>query len=988
MTIAKKRVSAALLVLLMFASVLLGAIPARADDVLYESAAEQMNEVIPNVITGSRYTVELTLNITSIQPSPDANIRGVKFVLGQLSKGVDVELWFGYNMVQINDSKWSSGVFQRVDHSLKDLQGKDTKVKLVVSGASFKLYMNDAEICSFTEPSLTPAANSKFYMNQWDTPYVVKEMKISGTADTGGDSGNQGGTVTPAPNPGGTPDLGEVGSNTAAGDDWYYNDFNGGAYNGMNAAEGVESVSFKLDEAYAFNFQLEAVLNVKSIVKDSGRGVKFILRENPLASSEDLELWIGPEHIWVCASSWVGHTGFDFSTYMNRDVTVRIIVKDRSIRLYLDGFEVWSYEDPTFMVGSATQVELGGWDAKYQIKSIRLSPVKEESEEPANELKEEYEYPVPEMGGTKYYVDANASAGGDGKSPETAWNSIQQVNNHGVFLPDDQILFKRGCLWEGVTLQPQGYGVEGHPIIIDAYGEGELPVIDRKGEWVPGGLNSTSAVILKNQSYWTIRNIQVSNQNPVNPGTVEDVVVFSDHAEFPMRNGISIQANYIPGNKKNIVRGIVLENVIFANIDGTQGDEGNCYFYRVENKSAWSGGGALCVRAGDLDSGDCRAYIDGLKVEGCTFRNIGGVGVSTESGWTYYDSFKNVVVRNCRFYNEEDYKATFTGAYIVSAEAPLVEYNSMENMTNGIGFQVCSNAVAQCNTIVDMDGYLHTMSRFMGSAQYWDGCGIDADCRCKGTTIMRSNYIERCYAGSFGFFDYQDTLEAQIIIENNISFNSGRFIYYQCDNGSYSFKIRHNTVVRLADAPYTTDTKIVDIYNSTLGAGKMEVVGNIFYYPDQQVSLELTAGVYNRNAYIGILTCPQDAAAITADPMINLPASMDQTANISFNGSVAGTTSFCDSGLFTYKAGTPCYIGNELICGVDFAVLRGEIEETPEPSVVPTSPEITEPTGEDDTEPEKPSGPNGVVIAVIVVAIVAVLGVAAFFVLKHFGIIK
>ena len=51
--------------------------------------------------------------------------------------------------------------------------------------------------------------------------------------------------------------------------------------------------------------------------------------------------------------------------------------------------------------------------------------------------------------GTTYYVDSNAPGGGNGS--ESPWNSIDQVNNHGAFQPSDQILFKRGCEWDGMA---------------------------------------------------------------------------------------------------------------------------------------------------------------------------------------------------------------------------------------------------------------------------------------------------------------------------------------------------------------------------------------------------------------------------------------------------------------------------------------------------------------------------------------------------------
>ncbi len=259
------------------------------------------------------------------------------------------------------------------------------------------------------------------------------------------------------------------------------------------------------------------------------------------------------------------------------------------------------------------------------------------------------------MGGTIYYIDSSAPDGGNGLSPDTPWNTLTQINSHPGFLPDDQLLFKRGSVFTGITLMPKGSGVEGHPIIMDSYGEGPLPILDRQGEFIPGKANGSSTLILTNQSWWALRNLQISNHNPTAPGTIEDIHITATSAEFPIRHGAMIQANYSATACKRIVRGIVFENVLFAGIDTSHGDEGNCFVSRVNPYlSAGSGGGALCFRANDQSGGECRSYIDGITVENCTFRNIGGTAIGAQSGWTYYDSFSNVVVCSNRICNDPE----------------------------------------------------------------------------------------------------------------------------------------------------------------------------------------------------------------------------------------------------------------------------------------------------------------------------------------------
>ena len=922
------RVSAWLLAILVSISVLWDVLPASAANLLYEDTQvyEGMNpgegeEAIPlatDKAYGPDYVLETVINVHGIG---EGDGRGVKFILRACSAATsgDMEVWIGPKNIWACTNEWKG----HTSFDFSPYMNQDTAVKLAVKGDTVTMYLNNVEVWSCTDATISASTASVIKMGGWDARYTIKGLKITESETSA--------------NPGGVPG-GEVTDGVL-----YQTDFDGTPYEGMNPADGQEAVDFRTDKAYGKEFVLEAVIHVNSIGEGDGRGVKFVLGASKVSTSGDLELWIGKSAIWACTNEWKGHTAFDFSSYMGKDTTVKIVAKGSKLALSLNGTEVWSAEDTTF--GSATEspVRLSGWDTKYLIKEVKLTSVTDEGSTPTQpedpNLKEEDIDPTPAMGGTIYYVDTAAPDGGDGKSPETAFKSIEQVNAHEPFLPDDQILFKRGCVWEGVTLQPKGYGIENHPIVVDSYGEGDLPVIDRRGKWVPGGENGSSAILLENQSYWTFRNIQISNQNPVKPGTVEDVAVLDDHAEFPMRNGLTVRAVYVPGAAKKVVRGIVVENVVFDGIDGTTGDEGNCYKNRVDSsKDGWAGGGALCIRAQDMASGTSRAYVDGIRVENCTFHNIGGIGVTAESGWTYYDSFDNLVVRNSRFYNDDDYDASSHGMYIVSTQSPLVEYNSLEGLSNGIAFQVCDNAVAQYNTIVDMDGLLHTMSRFMGEEQHWDGVGIDADCRCRGTTTFRCNYVEECYAGSFGFFDYQDTEPAAIVLDNNISYNCAKFLYYQCDTQSYTFTITNNTVVRTADSVYADNKKVMDIYNSAPPKGALVLEKNIFYYPGHTARLNKVSSIFRGNAYFGDISLPTDSSAITEDPLLILPPDRNATRGLSYDGGVSGTSSFCDTGWFTCQEGSPCLTDDGTVYGVDFSVFKEGVRGTGDETQTPSQP--------------------------------------------------
>jgi hypothetical protein len=99
-----------------------------------------------------------------------------------------------------------------------------------------------------------------------------------------------------------------------------------------------------------------------------------------------------------------------------------------------------------------------------------------------------------------YYVDCSAAKDGNG-TQSSPWNSLNDANSH-TFIPGDSLLFNRGTTCNGM-LAPQGAGISGSPIVIDAYGTGNLPVLN-------GGSTNTQVVLLSNQSYWQINDLEIT----------------------------------------------------------------------------------------------------------------------------------------------------------------------------------------------------------------------------------------------------------------------------------------------------------------------------------------------------------------------------------------------------------------------------------------------------------------------------------------------
>lgn len=172
--------------------------------------------------------------------------------------------------------------------------------------------------------------------------------------------------------------------------------------------------------------------------------------------------------------------------------------------------------------------------------------------------------------GTTYYVDAEG--GNDshsGNSSTLAWKSLNKVTAT-TFSPGDTILLKSGSVWNGEWLWPKGSGSEGAPIKIDKYGGDALPVINGMG--ADRGFNYSGAVHLRNQEYWEIRNLEITNDDDFDV----DIVLQRPQGDnsYPnkdkTRNGILliVDGDQLADDADGIMDHIYIENCYIHDVDG------------------------------------------------------------------------------------------------------------------------------------------------------------------------------------------------------------------------------------------------------------------------------------------------------------------------------------------------------------------------------------------------------------------------------------
>lgn len=107
---------------------------------------------------------------------------------------------------------------------------------------------------------------------------------------------------------------------------------------------------------------------------------------------------------------------------------------------------------------------------------------------------------------TVYYVDSRAGNDSNpGTSSDRPWKTLEKVNAT-TFSPGDRILLRSGSVWRG-QLWPKGSGAEGKPITVGMYGGGVKPVINGEGLF-------EDTVLLKNQEYWEIADLELTNAGP------------------------------------------------------------------------------------------------------------------------------------------------------------------------------------------------------------------------------------------------------------------------------------------------------------------------------------------------------------------------------------------------------------------------------------------------------------------------------------------
>jgi Right handed beta helix region len=419
--------------------------------------------------------------------------------------------------------------------------------------------------------------------------------------------------------------------------------------------------------------------------------------------------------------------------------------------------------------------------------------------------------------------DSNAGTG-----PEAAWKSLDKVDATS-FQPGDRILLRSGSVWRG-QLWPKGSGVEGRPISIGMYGGGVKPVIN-------GGGTVEDTVLLKNQEYWEIENLEITNS-----GTTPAV-----------RRGVHVALENFGEAHHIYIRSLTIHDV--NGVDNVKPNGGITYTSVSDKKPS--------------------RFVD-LRIENNEIYHVDRSGIF---GWadswvrSKWNPSLGVVVRGNQLHDIGG-----DGIVVVATDGALVEQNVVGHANQrSEGYNVAIWAWSADNTVIQHN-------EAYGTKGQRDGEGFDSDWNSRNT-VIQYNYSHDNDGGFLlicneGGHDSTDNVgNTGTIIRYNISRNDltrGVTVAGPVKNTL----IYNNTI-------YTGPDRGVDLLLFADWKGWSEATyfyNNIFYAasparfshgvsraPDGAYATALGFGlskenVFDFNVYFGVAAPDDDRHALTNDP--------------------------------------------------------------------------------------------------------------------------
>ncbi len=387
-----------------------------------------------------------------------------------------------------------------------------------------------------------------------------------------------------------------------------------------------------------------------------------------------------------------------------------------------------------------------------------------------SEDKEEEKY-----SGKGIFFSSSATDGGDG-SIENPYNSLNVISKLNIGA-GTHIYIERGSQFYGNMVLSGISGSQDAPVVVTAYGKGDMPKIDGND------LTGSGIVHIENCSHIIVENLELYD-SATTEGDRRGVLITCD-------NNIGSQDVITYGN-------ITLKNLYIHNING---------FRDAQN----SGMAISSKKTGGIHlwSNDGLGRVDGLNITGCQITEVSNVGIAT---WyrmdgisvkkisPYTEDFKDYAHLNV---NISDNEINYIGKNAIFARhlcGGVIENNIIHDTAiycvsgNTIVTSYVDGTVIQYN-----EGYRNMAQERESDGKLQDGCMLDADLASKDT-VWQYNYS---HDNAFGLFINCTNSDDVVTVRYNLSVNDhgNKGIVYinYVSNGIYVY---NNTIVTGYDTKY------------------------------------------------------------------------------------------------------------------------------------------------------------------------------------------
>ncbi|MDP9827661.1 galactose-binding domain-containing protein [Kineosporia succinea] len=532
-------------------------------------------------------------------------------------------------------------------------------------------------------------------------------------------------------------------------------------------------------------------------------------------------------------------------------------------------------------------------------------------------------------GGTDYYIDATGGRDtANGTSTQTAWKSLAKANAT-TFAPGDRILLKAGEQWDDEQLWPKGSGREGKPITISAYGQartrpyiatnGNVPSPFRAdGTKNPETVGLTGAVVLRNQQYWDINQIELSNDDDF----ATDITTGSY-----VRDGVMVSINADKIGTDTIMNHFRINDIYVHDTDGPSSWQKihygavNFQVFGSKNYQEYGTGGY---------------YFDDVRIENNTFKHVelhaiqfafnwfGADGTASgqydESG-KFHEGWEQLWVRTRDLYSRNVYighnyaESIGQGAIqLANTKQMLVEYNEVN------GFLERYDAVS-CGLYLwaGADSVMQYNEVYGGPANEYDGTPWDLEYTNFNVTYQY-NYSHDNAAGWMAYMGNSSNSVARY----NLSVNDNGVLVKNMLSTNYS-------PTYFANNTFVYDGAAMDYVHDETFLSPVYFLNNIFYNssktdttPWYRRTGALRQAVFSNNDYYeagGTHSAqePADPRGLREDPQFTKdPSTYTQATGIKDTAkrfALKSTSPLIDAGRYNVHLGAEDILGTKLYYG-------------------------------------------------------------------------